>query len=94
MRKAHRQMPEGAGHPNKNEDLPLNFSNRPSANLTRRTRSADRLGEGKNTRANWQRLLDQYLARARSLANTDRVEAENCYQHADHYLRMIQGTAV
>ena len=87
-------MPACADHQNQIEEIQLNFDNRPAVSLTRRTKSTNRLGEGANTRANWQRLLDQYLERGRALANTDRIEAENCYQHADHYLRMIQGTAV
>ena len=47
-----------------------------------------------NAGANWQRKLDHYLARARELADAgDRVEAESCYQYADHYFRLIRGTA-
>jgi hypothetical protein len=49
---------------------------------------------GTNSPANWQHQLDHYLARARAFAEAgDNVEAENCYQHADHYFRMIRGTS-
>lgn len=49
---------------------------------------------GPNHKANWQRLRDHYLLRARAaLDGGDRIEAENFYQHADHYFRLIQGTA-
>jgi hypothetical protein len=42
-----------------------------------------------NARQNYER----YLARAREakLAG-DEVEMENCYQHAEHYLRIMRGT--
>ena len=42
-----------------------------------------------NARQNYER----YLARARDakLAG-DEVEMENCYQHAEHYLRTMRGT--
>jgi len=44
---------------------------------------------GGNVRQNYER----YLARAREaqLAG-DVVEMENCYQHADHYFRVMRGT--
>lgn len=40
--------------------------------------------------ANYERYLT--LARAKALAG-DRIEAERYYQHAEHYLRLIRGTA-
>ena len=44
---------------------------------------------GGNARQNYER----YLARAHEarLAG-DMVEMENCYQHADHYFRVMRGT--
>jgi hypothetical protein len=40
---------------------------------------------------NAQRKYDHYLALAREAArNGDPVEAENCYQHAEHYFRMMR----
>ena len=46
------------------------------------------------TPANYQTKLDQYLAKAQAWsAAGDTVEAENCYQHAEHYLRMLQNSA-
>jgi hypothetical protein len=45
--------------------------------------------------ANWQRLRAQYLDRARAAIDAgDRIAAEGYYQHAEHYSRMIAGTAV
>lgn len=37
------------------------------------------------------RNYERYLALAREAASTgDTVEAENCYQHAEHYLRVMR----
>ncbi len=44
---------------------------------------------GRN-RGNAQQLMDKYLALARDAASQgDRVTAENYYQHADHYYRVV-----
>lgn len=44
---------------------------------------------GRN-RGNAQQLMDKYLALARDAASQgDRVAAENYYQHADHYYRVV-----
>jgi len=41
-------------------------------------------------RGNAQQLMDKYLALARDAASQgDRVAAENYYQHADHYYRVV-----
>ena len=41
-------------------------------------------------RGNAQQLMDKYLALARDAASQgDRVSAENYYQHADHYYRVV-----
>lgn len=45
---------------------------------------------GASPQANYQRYLA--LAKAKALAG-DRIEAERYYQHAEHYLRLISGTA-
>ena len=43
-------------------------------------------GSGGNAHRNYER----YLPLAREAASTgDRVEMENCYQHADHYSRVM-----
>ena len=55
---------------------------------------ADRANGAEANSAHWRRKLEHYLALARASADRgDRVEAESCYQHADHYYRLIQGTA-
>jgi hypothetical protein len=49
---------------------------------------------GRTTSANWRQLRDQYLARAKTASDAgDAIAAENFLQHADHYLRLIQGAA-
>jgi uncharacterized protein DUF4167 len=41
---------------------------------------------------NAQRNYERYLALAREASlNGDAVEAENCYQHAEHYFRVMRG---
>jgi hypothetical protein len=54
----------------------------PSAGHNRRQGSGD-----------WKQRRDRYLALAQAAASPgDAVEAENYYQHAEHYLRlMLQG---
>jgi hypothetical protein len=45
-----------------------------------------------NSSANARRSYERYMTLARAAAsNGDTVEAENCYQHAEHYLRVIKG---
>ena len=40
---------------------------------------------------NWQRSRDRYLALARAAASSgDAIEAENYYQHAEHYFRLMR----
>lgn len=53
-----------------------------------RQATAHRSPSGANARQHYER----YLARAREaqLAG-DTIEMENCYQHADHYFRLMRG---
>jgi uncharacterized MAPEG superfamily protein len=45
-----------------------------------------------NDAANAKRTYERYMALARAAALTgDPVEMENCYQHAEHYLRLMRG---
>lgn len=58
-------------------------------NNNRVTNSFDSNGPGGRIRGSAQQVMDKYLSAARdATSNGDRVHAENCYQHADHYLRM------
>jgi uncharacterized protein DUF4167 len=54
-----------------------------------RTRAVQRVnGSSGNARTKQERYLQ--LAQE-ALRHGDRVEAENCYQHADHFYRVMQG---
>ena len=46
----------------------------------------------RTTGANAQQHYERYLARAREAQVAgDVVEMENCYQHAEHYFRVMRG---
>ncbi|GEO81692.1 DUF4167 domain-containing protein [Pararhodospirillum oryzae] len=50
----------------------------------------DSNGPGVRVRGNAQQLVEKYLAMARDAASQgDRILAENCHQHADHYQRVL-----
>ena len=47
--------------------------------------------QGQNGDGNAQRNYERYVALAREATlKGDAVEAENCYQHAEHYFRMMR----
>lgn len=47
--------------------------------------------QGQNRGGNAHRNYERYMALAReATANGDIVEAENCYQHAEHYFRVTR----
>ena len=53
-----------------------------------RPQAQHRRQNGGNARQNYER----YLARAREAqVSGDVVDMENCYQHADHYFRVMRG---
>ena len=46
-----------------------------------------------NTSGNAERNYERYLALAREAASKgDTIEMENCYQHAEHYFRVMRAT--
>ncbi|WP_376783103.1 DUF4167 domain-containing protein [Rhodospirillum rubrum] len=50
----------------------------------------DSNGPGVRVRGNAQQLVEKYLAMARDASSQgDRILAENCHQHADHYQRVL-----
>ena len=50
----------------------------------------DSNGPDGRIRGNAHQVMERYLALARDAsAQDDRVMAENCYQHAEHYLRLL-----
>jgi hypothetical protein len=59
-------------------------------NQKQRLRTGQSPGQGTSP-ANAQRNYERYLALAREAAlNGDTVEMENCYQHAEHYFRVMR----
>ena len=47
--------------------------------------------QGHNSAGNAHRNYERYMALAReATSNGDIVEAENCYQHAEHYFRVTR----
>ncbi len=64
-----------------------------NANRTKRNSSIPgaRRSEPESFKGN-QRRYEHYMSLARNAASTgDVIEAENLYQHAEHYLREMQG---
>jgi hypothetical protein len=54
----------------------------------RQQQAAHRRQNGASARQNYER----YLARARDAQlSGDTIEMENCYQHAEHYFRIMKG---
>ena len=50
----------------------------------------DSNGPDGRIRGNAHQVMERYLVLARdAAAQDDRVTAENCYQHAEHYLRLL-----
>ncbi len=55
-----------------------------------RTQTFDSSGPDIRVRGNAHQVMEKYLAMARDAASQgDRVSAENYYQHAEHYFRVI-----
>jgi len=64
--------------------------NRGSNSKRSHGRSDNHNSHGSRNRGNAQQLMDKYLALARdSVAQGDRISAENYFQHADHYHRLV-----
>lgn len=59
-----------------------------------RTQTFDSSGPDVRIRGNAYQVLEKYLALARdATAAGDRIAAENFYQHAEHYFRMINANS-
>ena len=55
-----------------------------------RNQMFDSNGPDGRIRGNAHQVMERYLALARdAAAQDDRVTAENCFQHAEHYLRLL-----
>jgi hypothetical protein len=56
-----------------------------------RRRSQQRLAARRSNGINAREQYERYLARAREAQlSGDTVEMENCYQHAEHYFRVLR----
>jgi len=69
----------GGGHPNNNRPRPPN-----------RMQTFDSSGPNVKIRGNAYQVFERYIALAReAAASGDRITAENLYQHAEHYFRIM-----
>lgn len=59
-----------------------------------RNQSFDSNGPDVKVRGNAQQIVEKYLTLARDASSTgDRIAAENYYQHAEHYYRLLNANA-
>jgi hypothetical protein len=73
----------GGGNPHNN-----NNPNRPR--MPQRIQTFDSNGPAVKIRGNAYQVFERYVAMAREAqASGDRISAENLYQHAEHYFRMM-----
>lgn len=69
----------GGGHPNNNRPRPPH-----------RMQTFDSSGPNVKIRGNAYQVFERYIALAReAAASGDRIAAENLYQHAEHYFRIM-----
>ena len=69
----------GGGHPNSNRPRPPH-----------RMQTFDSSGPNVKIRGNAYQVFERYIALARETATSgDRIAAENLYQHAEHYFRIM-----
>jgi|SRR5690242_18016173 len=70
----------GGGHPNNRGPRPPN-----------RSQTFDSNGPSVKIRGNAYQVFERYIALAREASSSgDRIAAENLYQHAEHYFRIMQ----
>ncbi len=80
---------------------PSNFNtrNRPRHNGGRSTRPAQAgqqtatNNQSPNNQSQWQRKYDHYCDLAQAAGSNDAVTREGHWQHAEHYLRLMNGSA-
>ena len=66
----------------------FNNNNRRFNNTPNRNTVYDSIGPAGRLRGTAFQLMEKYLSAAKELMSSDRVAAENCLQHADHYMRL------
>lgn len=72
----------------RNHNFNNNNNNRRFNNAPNRNTVYDSLGPVGRLRGTAFQLMEKYLAAAKDAMSSDRVLAENCLQHADHYNRL------
>ena len=77
--------------------MPLTRSRRPAAKKPNRAQAGPQRTNSKKPVAkpgNARAQFDRYTALAQEAARTgDKIQAENFYQHAEHYLRLLNAGA-
>jgi hypothetical protein len=72
----------------------FNSRNRPRPNVARNTRPAQASQQySPNNQSQWQRKYDHYCNLAQATNGDDAVTREQCWQHAEHFLRLMNGSA-
>jgi hypothetical protein len=70
-----------------------NNANRNRQQLPQRSQSLDSNGPNVKIRGTPHQIFERYIALAREASTSgDRVAAENLYQHAEHYFRVINAS--
>jgi hypothetical protein len=70
-----------------------NGRNRPRPNIPRNTQTRAGQQTAPSNQSQWQRKYDHYCALAQATNGDDAVTREQHWQHAEHYLRMMNGSA-
>ena len=71
-----------------------NGRNRPRPNVARNARLAQAGQQpAPNNQSQWQRKYDHYCTLAQATNNDDTVTREHYWQHAEHFLRLMNGSA-
>ena len=83
-----RSLGRGGNHPNHQNNNNNNNNNRPR--MPNRMQTFDSNGPSVKIRGNAYQVFERYVALAREAQSSgDRVAAENFYQHAEHYFRIM-----
>jgi Domain of unknown function (DUF4167) len=70
-----------------------NGRNRPRPNIPRNTQPRAGQQTASSNQSQWQRKYDHYCNLAQATNGDDAVTREQHWQHAEHYLRMMNGSA-
>ena len=72
----------------------FNARNRPRPNVARSTRPAQESRQhSPNNQSQWQRKYDYFCDLAQATNGDDAVTREQYWQHAEHFLRLVNGSA-